>query len=478
MLQLFNERFTRVHHKLITESVDGKPKKYLVGKVQSLEVNQNRRRYGKAVWDALHESSDFQTRLDKGRLLGRIDHPKDGIFETEKSATKVVKHWVEGSDVFAKREILENMPSGKLLLALIESGVELGVSSRGRAETKMTEDSIADIVPGSLILEGYDDVPDPSVWDASSKLHQECTQYLVDNCTKYFDKESFELAKPLMESMFNSSEVLLMESQFNSNPSISDKIAQKLVESGIAEVSEETIFKVIDQGLNQFNKNMNVIESAEYKLLESSHNTLKEKMSNLKTTFEKVEGELNTLREEHATLTRRHNALKEISESIRTSSSNLESEHSELKRRYEAAKSVIEDKLGEISVMRIDLRESSANLSAAKKLIESYDNTVNEMKVTRDKRVKSEMKSLIENTVAKFPFNKRGEIKKMLSSAPNMKSLNEMISSVGRLVGVVTEDTTLPRVVKTTKVEESGKVVKLDPMVEHMAKNEPGYQTK
>jgi len=161
-----DETFSFGNH-ILTESAG---KLYLVGKVQQTTKNRNGRRYGESMWDALHDDPDFKEKLDKGLIVGGVGHPKDGLFDPMMIATTVRKHWREGTNVFAKREIVPT-PSGNYLTTLYRSDVFLGTSSRGRGDSK-NEDGVIDVLPG-FVLEGYDDVIEPSVKDAYTKLVKE-----------------------------------------------------------------------------------------------------------------------------------------------------------------------------------------------------------------------------------------------------------------------------------------------------------------
>jgi len=71
----------------------------------------------------------------------------------------VTKAWMEGDDVYGDVELLDT-PAGKILQSLVESGVTLGISSRGVGSTK--RDGDRQIVQEDFQLICWDFVSEPS----------------------------------------------------------------------------------------------------------------------------------------------------------------------------------------------------------------------------------------------------------------------------------------------------------------------------
>lgn len=92
------------------------------------------------------------------------DHPDDSVVSL-KNVSHVVREigW-NGNDVVGKVEIL-NTPSGKILQSLMESGITLGISSRGVGEVRKDEQG-CDVVEDSFTILAFDCVSDPSTHGA------------------------------------------------------------------------------------------------------------------------------------------------------------------------------------------------------------------------------------------------------------------------------------------------------------------------
>lgn len=96
------------------------------------ELNGNGRIYSKRVLE--REIKNYQKLVDDRRALGELDHPEDSVINLKNVSHIVTKVWWDGNNVMGKVRVL-NTPSGKILQSLIESGVKLGISSRGLGST-------------------------------------------------------------------------------------------------------------------------------------------------------------------------------------------------------------------------------------------------------------------------------------------------------------------------------------------------------
>jgi hypothetical protein len=133
------------------------------GKFQEAEaVNKNKRMYPFGVLD---ENVDkLQESIKDRRLVGELDHPTDSIIHFANASHVVTKLWWDGNVLMGEGEIL-NTPHGKVLQALIEDGVKIGISSRGVGNGKVNEDGIL-VIGESYKLITFDAVADPSTFAA------------------------------------------------------------------------------------------------------------------------------------------------------------------------------------------------------------------------------------------------------------------------------------------------------------------------
>jgi len=95
--------------------------------------------------------------------LGELDHPDDSVINLKNTSHIATKMWWDGDNVMAKFEVLDT-PSGQILKALVQSGVKLGISSRGLGS--VTEEKGTTIVEDDFQLICFDMVSEPSTPDA------------------------------------------------------------------------------------------------------------------------------------------------------------------------------------------------------------------------------------------------------------------------------------------------------------------------
>jgi len=151
---------TGLQYELI-ESANGTTK--FRGKLQEADaVNKNKRLYPFDVLDA--NMKRLQETVDNRGLLGELDHPSDSIVHFEKASHLITKLWWDGKTLMGEGEIL-NTPHGKVLKSLMESGVRIGMSSRGVGNGTSNENGVF-VIGESYKLITFDAVADPSTFAA------------------------------------------------------------------------------------------------------------------------------------------------------------------------------------------------------------------------------------------------------------------------------------------------------------------------
>ena len=113
------------------ESVGGGKDLYMTGIfIQGAKQNHNGRVY--PVNEISRAVESIQSRLEKGySVLGEADHPDDLQVNIDRVSHMITKMWMEGENGFGKLKLIPT-PMGNIIKTLLESGVKLGVSSRGQ----------------------------------------------------------------------------------------------------------------------------------------------------------------------------------------------------------------------------------------------------------------------------------------------------------------------------------------------------------
>jgi len=120
-------------------------------------LNGNGRKYGKEILE--REVQNYQKLIGVNRALGELDHPDSSVVELSKVSHKVTKLWMDGDDVYGKIQVLPT-PSGNILRSLVESGVQVGISSRGLGS--VAEHNGVTVVQDDFQLICFDMVSEPS----------------------------------------------------------------------------------------------------------------------------------------------------------------------------------------------------------------------------------------------------------------------------------------------------------------------------
>jgi hypothetical protein len=105
------------------------------------------------------EVRNYQKFIIENRALGELDHPDSSVVNLKNVSHIIREAYLENGVVYGTAEILET-PSGKILQSLVESGVKLGISSRGVGSTKKQGDY--HIVQDDFQLICWDYVSEPS----------------------------------------------------------------------------------------------------------------------------------------------------------------------------------------------------------------------------------------------------------------------------------------------------------------------------
>lgn len=144
--------------KLIKEQKEKGQPLVMKGILQKAEtLNQNGRVYPRVILE--REIRNYQKFIKENRALGELDHPDSSVVELKNASHVIKEAYMEGNIVYGVVEILST-PSGKILQSLVESGITLGISSRGVGSTRSQGDT--QIVQDDFQLICWDFVSEPS----------------------------------------------------------------------------------------------------------------------------------------------------------------------------------------------------------------------------------------------------------------------------------------------------------------------------
>ena len=151
---------------LLTEEEKRKIKEenavFLSGVIQCAEnLNGNGRVYPRPILE--REINNYQKLIKEHRALGELDHPDDSVVNLKNVSHMVSDVWWNGNQVMGKIQVL-GTPSGNILRSLVESGVSLGISSRGLGSVRESQGRT--LVEDDYQLICFDIVQEPSTTGA------------------------------------------------------------------------------------------------------------------------------------------------------------------------------------------------------------------------------------------------------------------------------------------------------------------------
>ena len=140
------------------------------------EENNNKRIYSKEL--LCREIEKLDESMRGRRLMGELDHPQHDSVKLSNVSHLITKLDVKGNEIIGEAEILDT-PMGKVAKALIEGGVQIGISSRGMGTLSEGQDGKR-YVNEDFRLITWDLVADPSTRGAFPSLAESRQSVLVE----------------------------------------------------------------------------------------------------------------------------------------------------------------------------------------------------------------------------------------------------------------------------------------------------------
>ena len=145
MALYLKEHLTFDRASMVVESVNEGDKKNLYMKgifIQGGVKNANERVYPVSEIESAVQTLNEQ--ITEGHsVLGEVDHPDDLKINLDRVSHMITQMWMDGANGFGKLKILPT-PMGQLVASMLESGVKLGVSSRGSGNVDDMNGKVSD----------------------------------------------------------------------------------------------------------------------------------------------------------------------------------------------------------------------------------------------------------------------------------------------------------------------------------------------
>jgi len=145
MVLYLKEHLTFDRAGMVVESVSEGDKKNLYMKgifIQGGVKNANERVYPVSEIETAVQTLNEQI-AEGNSVLGEVDHPDDLKINLDRVSHMITSMWMDGANGFGKLKILPT-PMGELVKTMLESGVKLGVSSRGSGNVNDMDGKVSD----------------------------------------------------------------------------------------------------------------------------------------------------------------------------------------------------------------------------------------------------------------------------------------------------------------------------------------------
>ena len=142
-MNYLREHLTFDQARMVTETANEGKDLYMKGIcIQGGVKNANQRVY--PVSEISNAVKQLNDQIVQGNsVLGEVDHPDDLKINLDRVSHMITEMWMDGPNGYGKLKILPT-PMGTLVKTMLESGVKLGVSSRGSGNVAESTGDVSD----------------------------------------------------------------------------------------------------------------------------------------------------------------------------------------------------------------------------------------------------------------------------------------------------------------------------------------------
>lgn len=185
---------------LIIEGEGAEKKHYLKGLFLEFDAqNRNGRIYRSEFHDPAVKTW-METKMKEARGWGELDHPEGASINLKNVSHRIVEMWKDGTNWMGK-SMLCNTPAGQIAKGLLESGGNLGSSSRGVGSVKEITEGLLEVQRDYRIVTPSDIVSDPSAHGAIMAGIMEGVEYFFDESHGTFLAEKSTELKKTVDAM-------------------------------------------------------------------------------------------------------------------------------------------------------------------------------------------------------------------------------------------------------------------------------------
>lgn len=177
-MKLIKELVEEIHY-LKEASESGEKNYYIEGIIMQGDIkNRNGRVYPKEV--LMRETKRYNENfVAKNRAFGELGHPQGPTINLDRVSHMFTELKEDGTNVVGRAKIMDT-PMGKIVKNFIDSGAQLGISSRGMGSLSKRKDGIMEVQQDFMLATAGDIVADPSAPDAFVNGIMEGVEFYYD----------------------------------------------------------------------------------------------------------------------------------------------------------------------------------------------------------------------------------------------------------------------------------------------------------
>ena len=196
-----------IENELITESKKVDQSWIIEGVFAQAEVvNKNKRIYKENILD--REVNSFVSEyVNTKRAVGELSHPNSSQINPDRVAILIETITKQGKDYIGRAKVLDT-PCGKVMQAMLEGGVVLGVSTRGSGSVRNLKEGFSEVCE-DYKLHTVDAVMNPSAPKALVSAvyeNEQALDALLHDALLYEEFVSFLTAKKKATQIVNKTE--------------------------------------------------------------------------------------------------------------------------------------------------------------------------------------------------------------------------------------------------------------------------------
>jgi len=210
-MKLITELYDNVEY--ITEGrEDGKKNHYITGIfMQAEQVNKNGRIYRLPVMEKAVQRY-IESRVNNRTAYGELGHPQGPQINLDRVSHIITEISRQGNDFIGKARLTET-PMGCIAMGLLDSGANLGVSSRGMGSIK-ERSGIMEVQDDFHLATAADIVADPSAPNAFVKGIMENVDWVYDASKDVWYQEQLDESRKRLRNMTSTQREEVMYSLF------------------------------------------------------------------------------------------------------------------------------------------------------------------------------------------------------------------------------------------------------------------------